>query len=724
MNDTLTFTPTPKIDFETVMKLIRCTPDNPIYNEMTYEFSQIYEEAFSLLKPIGILGFGALTKRTATADFPAGTKIIYAITSIGDSLSHRSSKAFSDGDYIKGMLYDAMADSALFSLDIPIQTHLHTLCRTHKIGILRSLDAPSDISMEIHQEAWKALELKKNFGIKITDSFMLDPIKSMCKIFVVCENSDIFNAAHNCKNCPNQNCSIRQDSPVEITVINENSSKSFQLGKNDSLAEGLIRNGFYINSPCGGVGLCGKCKVRIIKGSAAVSSNDKNLFTASELNSGYRLSCTMYPTEDITIELKEHNEYDFEAVSIDTDLTVTETDNGEYKIAIDIGTTTIAFALMNDKGNICASLSSVNNQRRYGADIISRINAANTGKQNELAQSIRIDLSDGINSLCGDFGISVDQISQITISANTTMTHLLLKYDCFTLTQYPFTPVNIDIIKGKAKDLIGLDCNANVTLLPGISTYIGGDIVSGLYKYEFDKNDDICLLVDLGTNGEMALGNRNKILAASTAAGPAFEGCNISCGTGSIPGAICSAEITNNKAIIHTIHDKAPIGICGTGVIEITAELLKANLLDETGLLCPIYFDSGFPISKTADGNDIIFTQSDIRELQLAKSAIYAGIQTLLLRYGITAKQVARVYIAGGFGYKLNIDKAVKIRMLPNEFSDSAQAVGNSSLAGAIKSIKNSDCENSFHKLISISKEINLSADQDFANFFIESMMF
>ena len=305
------------------------------------------------------------------------------------------------------------------------------------------------------------------------------------------------------------------------------------------------------------------------------------------------------------------------------------------------------------------------------------------------------------------------------------MGHLLMGYDCDTLGVYPFTPVNIGFIKGTFEEILGSKgCNAEVVLLPGISTYVGGDIVSGMYAWEFDKSEEVCLLVDLGTNGEMALGNKDRILVTSTAAGPAFEGGNITWGMGSVAGAICSVKIEGEKTAVKTIWDKEPVGICGTGVVETVAELVKEEIVDEMGLMDEEYFENGFPLAKTADGEDIVFTQKDVREIQLAKAAVRAGVETLLLRYGVEKEQVSKVYLAGGFGYKLDKEKAVAIGMLPEELKEKIEAVGNSSLAGAVKYLKDEKSEETLRHLVEISEEIGLSSDKDFNEFYMDAMMF
>ena len=171
-----------------------------------------------------------------------------------------------------------------------------------------------------------------------------------------------------------------------------------------------------------------------------------------------------------------------------------------------------------------------------------------------------------------------------------------------------------------------------------------------------NEDEGLNLFIDLGTNGEMAIGRKGKFLVTSTAAGPAFEGGNISCGTGSVPGAICAVKIENGRASFETIGGAAPKGICGTGAVSVLAELLKAGLLDETGALDDDIFDDGFEIAP-----GVVFTQKDVREMQLAKSAVRAGLETLLLRYGATYADIKKLYVAGGFGYRIDREKAVDI---------------------------------------------------------------
>lgn len=498
----------------------------------------------------------------------------------------------------------------------------------------------------------------------------------------------------------------------------------------------LQKNNIYISAACGGRGKCGKCRIRFTEGATDAMEDDKVFFSEEELKKGYRLACLSKPQSDCSIELDVADESDFEVVtdSLKEEASVVRQENTESdgicSIAIDIGTTTIAISLVEkNSGRVLDTVTSVNHQRFYGADVISRIQAANEGKLSELSASIRKDLGQGILKLIDKYGKDIRKIEKISIAGNTTMGHLLMGYSCQTLGVVPFTPVNIGIIESGFNKLFGresrkLEEDIPVVLLPGISTYVGADITAGMLCNNFDTNDKICVLIDLGTNGEMAIGNRDRIMVTSTAAGPAFEGGNISCGVGSIKGAICHVSIENGQVSLETIGNDSPTGICGTGVIETVCELLKNDLIDETGMLDEDYFDDGFVLGKKADGEEISFTQADVREIQLAKSAVRAGFETLLKRYGAGYEDIDTLYLAGGFGYKIDRAKAAAIGMLPQELLPKIKAVGNSSLAGAIEFITEADVRIRCEKIAGLSEEISLATDKDFNRMYTEYMFF
>ena len=726
------------INQKSVFAIIDCYEDSPVYEAIVDEYEEIHEEMLALAKPVGILGFGRLPKELETEEYKENTPVIYAFTSIGNGIKERSTQAFDDGDYVKGMLCDAMADDALFSMEERLIEVLTEVCRARHVGIRRRLEAPQDIPMIAQRIAWEYLELEKRFGIGITEGFMLDPVKSSCQIFILTEDEKTFRASHDCRKCARLDCKMRNIPPTEITVKRGSESRTVTLIDGESLMDLLLREGYYISAVCGGRGRCGKCGVQILEGFCQPSAADRAFYQPEELKAGWRLSCECYPTDDLVVAFDLADESEIVVPDLEEEPQGTGNCAGDaadaaadgtaasYQAAIDIGTTTIAIQLYEEGREAPVhTVTMINGQRTFGADVITRIQASVEGKKEQLQKIIRTDLIRGLEKLMGEAQVHPDRLKKIVIACNTTMSHLLMGYPCDSLGVYPFTPVNIGLIRGTSEEILGSSSlDAEVVILPGISTYVGGDITAGLYACGFAQNGEISLLIDLGTNGEMAIGNRERILTTSTAAGPAFEGGNISWGTGSIPGAICSVTIEEETAHVSTIQNKTATGICGTGVVEAVSELVKEGLVDETGLLDEDYFDDGFPLAKTADGQTIVFTQKDVREIQLAKAAIRAGIETLTARYGITKEKIGTVYLAGGFGFKLDCEKAIAIGMLPEEFRDRVRAIGNSSLQGAARFLKDPDGESVLLGLAAISEEIALSTDPDFNAWYMDSMMF
>lgn len=724
-----------QIDKEEVLKTMDCYEDSPVYDEVLEEYEEIIGEMQTLIEPIGIIGFGKITENIATEKYPAGTRTIFAVLSVGNAIKEQSTKYFHEGDYVKGMLIDAIADAALFSLDDAMMDKLQAFCREHKVGIKKRLEAPHDIPMEAQKAAWETLHLKERFNIDISEGFMYDPVKTSCQVFILSDNTAEFRAKHDCRFCDNYSCKHRKVQPVQITVHKGDETDTFELPPMISVMEGLRKEGYQFNAACGGKGRCGKCRIRVIRGGTYVTAEDKTVFTEQELKDGWCLACRVYPGEDLEIEFALNDETEFEVLT----RTAAEANSVEatcekencikesgYEVAIDIGTTTIAMELLGkDSHKIWGKAAFINSQRAYGSDVISRIQASTEGKKEELQKCIREDLKKGLGQLVRENNIALTEIERIIISGNTTMGHLLMGYDCAGLGIFPFTPVNIQLIRGDANEILGIQgLGTRVEILPGISTYVGGDIVSGLYACDFDRKDEVCLLIDLGTNGEMAIGNKDKILVTSTAAGPAFEGGNITWGTGSIPGAICTVRIEDEKAVVGTIKDEPPVGICGTGVVETAAELLKEELIDETGRLEEEYFDEGYPLAETSDGKKILFTQKDMREIQLAKAAIRAGAETLAYHYGVVKNDIARIYVAGGFGYKLDVKKAIAIGMIPEEFEGRIEAIGNSSLKGAEKFLTETDGQTRVQHIVKLSEEISLSTDKIFNEAYMDAMFF
>lgn len=307
-----------------------------------------------------------------------------------------------------------------------------------------------------------------------------------------------------------------------------------------------------------------------------------------------------------------------------------------YQVAVDIGTTTIAMQLRScADGSVKDTFTCLNPQREFGADVLSRIEAA---ERPEAKKSMQDALFTVLKKGIGQFKQYQGDIRKMVIAANTTMIHLLLGYDVSRLGKAPFIPETLSEIHTGLFDI-------DTVILPGVSAFVGADIMADIYALSMQEREEITLLLDLGTNGEMVLGNRNRLLATATAAGPAFEG-NADC--------------------------------YGTDLLYLTAKLRNMGILDATGLLAEPYFENGIDIGG------VHISQQYIRQLQMAKSAIRTGIHILCKKYGLTDDtQIDRVWLAGGMGYFLDPQAAAAIGLIPAKLADRTVAVGNAALEGA-----------------------------------------
>lgn len=719
------------IDKEMVFRQIHCYPESPVYEEMEEAFENLLEPMKKLCNPVGVMRRGKIPSKFAVNGKETEREAIFVLVTVGQEISDTSTEAFTQGDYVKGMLVDAMADAALFSLEEDIQRELKAACGEWHLGVLKRLEAPQDISMEIQKEVLEQTQGETLLGLTLSQGYMFRPLKTSSQIYLTTQEEGVFQAQHNCRTCPNFTCGLRHVEPLQIRMFTEEKEVAEEIiYREGSLLEVLRNQTEGIPAFCGGKGLCGKCKIQVVEGWLSITEEDRRFFGEEELKQGWRLACRAYPKENLTIRAGWKNESQMEVLSgyykAGEEQKKSQKPAGEEKgFAIDIGTTTVAVELVDlTTGQVEDTCTALNGQRIYGADVIARIQASMDGKGSQMKEKIRQELWKCMESLLQKRNLSRRQIEKITVAANTTMIHLLMGYPCDGLGSVPFTPYHIQEIKMKGKEIFpGLEEKTVLEIYPGISAFVGADIVSGMCALSMGQGEEICLLIDLGTNGEMALGNEKKLLVTSTAAGPAFEGGNIIWGTGSVPGAICHAKWTDKKMEITTIQGEAPVGICGTGVIELVAELVKAMEVDETGRLEEPWFSKGYPVAHTKEGKEIRLFQKDIREIQLAKAAVRAGIETLLEEYRITAKDVGKVYVAGGFGYRLDYEKAVEIGMFPEEFQGKIQAVGNSSLQGAKELLVKGRCE-AAAVLAQKAEEVELSVHPVFQQAYMDAMFF
>lgn len=714
-------------DKKKILQQLDCTEDSPVFEQVLEELEEFLEEAGKLLEPSYFYKFGDWDRQDLYA---WDGQVIYAGVTVGAKICEKSSEFFKKKDYLGGMMADAVADEALMQVEQELLREIRQECMERGMGVTARLEAPLDFPMETQQVIVENLRTAPEV-LQVTESFMLKPVKSMCYVFKVEKDTKVYCLEHDCTKCPRKDCKMRK----EIKAVYEINGVTYENNTNgtNNLLEEILNIDEKISAPCGGKGICGKCKIKVLEGELPVTPEDEKIFTKEQLEDGYRLACMAVPAGDFKVKWLGTSEEEMEILTNTEEKVVIAPTNkskmsaldGQVVIAIDIGTTTLAFSAYEiNSESVVMDVAGLNHQRAFGADVIARIQASNEGLKEDLQKSIQRDLLNGMRALCLKGNLAPHQIKRVVLAGNTTMIHLLMGYSCETLGVVPFTPYSVEQITTDMNTLCGtFDMPYETVILPGISAFVGGDIVSGIMAMEMDKKEKPCLFIDLGTNGEMALGNKDKILVTSTAAGPAFEGGNISCGVGSIPGAICHVKLGEEKEI-KTIGDKAPIGICGTGVVETTAQLVKEELVDETGLLDEDFFDDGYPLAIGSDGGEITFTQKDVREIQLAKAAIRAGLETLILRYGTTYEELETVYVAGGFGYKLNLDDAVAIGMFPEGLLVKMRAVGNASLEGAKNYALEKYVEEEMTEMLSKVEEISLGNDKDFQDFYMEYMMF
>ena len=427
--------------------------------------------------------------------------------------------------------------------------------------------------------------------------------------------------------------------------------------------------------PCGGHGKCGKCKI-IAKGMLSkLTEEEKRLLSKDELDHGFRLACLTYACGDCEITTISHKE----KTQIVTDGKLPEfkikPTFEKYGVVIDIGTTTLAARLYDTEGALLAQSSRLNPQQKWGADVISRIEVALDGKSDELAKAIRQALDSIISELASRVNLNTKDIDSIVVTGNTIMLSLLTGQSVEPFSHAPFAAERLfgETLTASELKLSNLSQNTPIYLPPCISAFVGADTTCAILATQFFE-DKTAMLADIGTNGEMALWHHGKLIVCSTAAGPAFEGVGISMGMRGADGAIDKVSVEHEQLEVHVIGDTEPIGICGSGLVDAVACMLDLKILDESGYLDVDEFIIRYPVS---------LTPNDIRMLQLAKSAICAGLMTLIENEQLTLSDVSTLYIAGGFGNYLNKESAVKIGLIPQALSESVNVVGNAALSGA-----------------------------------------
>ena len=466
--------------------------------------------------------------------------------------------------------------------------------------------------------------------------------------------------------------------------------------KGDALLFVLQNAGIVIDAPCGGRGLCGKCRVKLLSGSVEGVQADGD---------GFICACKARVIEDIRIRLESGAVFENEVrFSLNT-AAVKAAD-----VALDIGTTTVSAALVDRiSGAVLGSKSVLNPQRVYGADVLSRITACKNGNAKKLTSLIKSCVKE---ILCGFIEqFALEKIERLYVAGNTVMMNLFAEEDVSAMGQYPFTPPFLSE-KLFAGGELGLPAD-EVRLLPSLSPFIGADTVAAVYQTDLQTSLETAMLLDVGTNCEIALKANGKLYFCSAAAGPALEGAQISCGTGAVEGAISGVTLERGKIGLSTIGGAAPKGLCGAGLIDAVALLRRAGLVSSDGAITDEDVrKSGFSLAE-----GVTLLQNDIRQYQLAKSAVVSAIELLCAKAGIRTQDVSRVYMAGGLGFYLSEENAVYTGLLPKAFAGKTISVGNASLLGCIKLLRSGEGA----EITCVKEIVDLNAESDFEKKFIEN---
>jgi uncharacterized 2Fe-2S/4Fe-4S cluster protein (DUF4445 family) len=406
--------------------------------------------------------------------------------------------------------------------------------------------------------------------------------------------------------------------------------------------------------------------------------------------------------------------------------------DGGYGAAIDIGTTTVSALLFSfDTGETVSSAHEMNRQAVYGADVLSRIDCSNREGVGELSRCLLSQVNGMLSKLISDAGVDADDVRRVVAAGNTTMLHFLTGLDPRGIGAAPFVPVSLFGDERAAGELFPMFRGAELYLPPSVSAYIGADITCGILAAGFAEKSGARLLIDVGTNGEMALRSGSRITCCSTAAGPAFEGASISMGMPAVSGAVCGVSNRGSVISCRTVDGARPTGVCGSGMISAVRLMLEAGVLDGSGRILerPHGFErlvvkNDGELSFVLGDSGVFLTQRDIRNIQLAKASIAAGALVLLKNAGITPDTVETLYLSGGFGSTIDPREAAAIGLIPNELAGRASASGNTSLSGAAKTLFSRAERRRAAEIASSAEEIQLSSSAEFMEEYVERMPF
>ena len=515
-------------------------------------------------------------------------------------------------------------------------------------------------------------------------------------------------------------------------IVHQSGSPILEYNQPALLSSLLTKIGFAPDMPCGGKQRCLKCKVIATGALSPLSAREEQLLTEDEKKRGIRFACMATALGDVEVTLL--NQTAHAQIMTDGSLgSITPEPWGkQYGAAIDIGTTTVAAYLYRlDTPRPLQTSAAKNPQAAFGADVISRIERSLAGDAPALAEAIRQCLRERLQELCGRQSLPLSALDSLVITGNTAMLYLLCEQSPASIATAPFEQDRYfgEFLTGAD---IGLpDLTAQIYLSRCISAYVGGDITTALLASGLAQSEPPSLLVDIGTNGEMVLHANGKLLGCSTAAGPAFEGAGIAMGMPAADGAISRVFATDGGIGCTVIGDVPARGICGSGIVDALAVMLEYGIVDETG--CILEEDHAFtafvedyngePAFRLPD-TAVFITQKDIRAIQLGKSAVCAGIETLIQTAGLHNADIAALKIAGGFGSFLNVQSAERIGLIPAGFAAKATAIGNAAAMGASMALLSRSALDESEQLARRTETVELSTSPTFMDAYVNGMLF
>lgn len=486
---------------------------------------------------------------------------------------------------------------------------------------------------------------------------------------------------------------------VNVTVLMDGRETVIPAQTGETILEALARAGIAVSAPCGGLGRCRKCAVR--------ATGELACEDGARLDGQTVLACRTRLTGDARVRVSESK-----AEILKTGVSAGEETDGEtgLGVSVDVGTTTLAAYLVErSTGRVLASDARLNPQRPHGADVISRLSFAIESEENAalLQREILAAIDEMTRSMLERAGRAGEEIRCRALVGNTVMMHLLGGYPARPLAFAPFTPAYTALHE---KELGGVR-----TILGGcISGYVGADTLAAALACGLDERDENAMLIDIGTNGEIMLKKDGRCFACSCAAGPAFEGAHIACGTGAVAGAIDHARVENGEIVYTTIGGGEATGICGSGLIDLTAALL------ERGDITPM----GRMAGDVRLSERVYLARSDIREVQLAKAAIASGIRILAEQAGAALADIEKVYLAGGFGNFIGLDSACRIGLLPAALRAKIVPVGNAAGSGSVRLLVSEQARRRAEALRQATRCVELAATPDFNDVYTDELLF